>query len=207
MTRTQEMISVVELAPSPSEVERQSTRNIGLLNASGALNGLRDEFFEALQQPIASKGRMAKALKVADKLSKAATPFSACKSRCSHCCHIPTTISQTEAKLLAEASGRKVARVEARYSRAETAHYFRTPCPFLKKGSCSVYSARPMACRLMFNMADTPYFCNPAIEPEDSHVTMLNLQDMHMSFTGTFLNEAFADIRDFFPALQGTTSS
>lgn len=200
MTQPPVLISAVELPPSPAEVEQQADRNLSLLNATGQLHGYRDEFLAALQLPISSKGRLAKALKVADKLSKAATPYAACRAKCSHCCHIPTTISHTEAQMLAEASGRKVAKVTARHSREETAHYFRTPCPFLKKGSCSVYSARPMACRLMFNMADTPYFCNPAIPPEQSHVTMLNLQDLNLAFTGTFLHETFADIRDFFPS-------
>jgi hypothetical protein len=56
-----------------------------------------------------------------------------------------------------------------------------------------------MACRLMFNMADSPYFCNTDIEPEDSHVTQLNLKDVEFAFTGTFMGAGFADIRDFFP--------
>lgn len=87
-----------------------------------------------------------------------------------------------------------------RQSREETAHYHRQPCPFLKKGKCSIYDERPVACRLMFNLSDSPYFCNTDIDAENSYVMLLNLKELEFAFTGSFMNFGSADIRDFFPA-------
>lgn len=56
-----------------------------------------------------------------------------------------------------------------------------------------------MACRLMFNLADSPYHCNTEIEPENSHVMLLNLKQLEYGFTAAFLGYPFADIRDYFP--------
>ncbi|MGU3859142.1 YkgJ family cysteine cluster protein [Pseudomonas aeruginosa] len=192
-------IPAIELPLTPEIAEDQSKRNLMRLNASPALGNLRADFLEALRQPIALRGRMKRVLKIADKIASVVVPHSACKAGCSYCCHTSVAVSELEAQIISEATGIKPRRVEHRQSREEIAQYHRQPCPFLSKGSCSIYDARPMACRLMFNLADSPYYCNTDIEPEDSHVTQLNLQDLEFAYTGTFLSSGFADIRDFFP--------
>ena len=192
-------IPAIELPLTREQAEDQASRNLQQLNRSSVLTDLRAQLLATFQLPIAQKGRMNRALKIAQELADAVVPYSACRSGCSYCCHTSVAVSQIEAQIIGEAIGLAPRNVEQRQSREETQHYHRQPCPFLKEAKCSIYPIRPMACRLMFNMADSPYFCNTEIDPEDSHVTQLNLKDVEFTFTGTFLNGGFADIRDYFP--------
>jgi Fe-S-cluster containining protein len=192
-------IAAIELPLTPAEVDQQALQNLSRMNGHSRVGALRADFLRTLQMPIALKGRMNRALKVADQFAAEVVPYSACRHGCSYCCHTPIAISTLEAQLIGDFIGKAPRKATARQSREEIEHYHRQPCPFLVGGKCSIYSARPMACRLMFNMADSPYFCNTDIEPEDSHVTQLNLKDVEFAFTGTFMGAGFADIRDFFP--------
>jgi hypothetical protein len=63
----------------------------------------------------------------------------------------------------------------------------------------AIYKVRPIACRLMFNLADSPYFCDTAIPTEESHVTMLNTKNLEYGYVRAFLSHTWGDIRDFFP--------
>lgn len=199
-----ERIPALELPLTRAEVERQAIQNLQRLNRTTDLAELRAQLLATFQLPIAQKGRMNRALKIAQAMSKAIVPHSACRSGCSYCCHTSVAVSQLEAQMIGDAIGLAPLSVAPRQSREEIEQYHRKPCPFLKDSKCSIYAVRPMACRLMFNMANTPYFCNTDINPEDSHVTQLNLKDIELAFTGTFLDAGFADIRDFFP--EGGTS-
>ena len=192
-------IPAIELPLTQELAEQQAKQNLLRLNAGPELEDLRAEFLEALRLPIAPKGRMKRALKIADKMASVVVPHSACRTGCSYCCHTSVAVSQLEAQIIGEAIGAPPRYTPSRQSREEIAHYHRQPCPFLVNSKCSIYAVRPMACRLMFNLSDSPYYCNTDIEPEDSHVTQLNLQNLEFAFTGTFLTAGFADIRDYFP--------
>ena len=195
-------IPAIELPLTREQAEGQAGRNLQKLNYSPALTQLRSKMLETFQLPIALKGRMSRAMKVAQELAEVVVPFSACRTGCSYCCHTSVAISQLEANMIGDAIGLAPRKATLRQSREDVAHYHRQPCPFLKNAKCSIYAVRPMACRLMFNLADSPYFCNTEIDPEDSHVTQLNLLDIELAFTGTFLTTGFADIRDFFPEVR-----
>lgn len=199
MSATSARIPTIELPLTPQLAEQQAARNLSQLNSTPTLGLLRIEFMEALRLPIAPKARMKKLLKIADQIAAVATPHSACKSGCSYCCHTAVAVTQIEAQIIGEETGIKPRKSEHRMSRAETAHYHRQPCPFFSQGACSIYSVRPIACRLMINLADSPYYCNTDIEPQDSHVTQLNLHELEFAYAGTFMSSGFADIRDFFP--------
>jgi Fe-S-cluster containining protein len=81
----------------------------------------------------------------------------ACKKGCSHCCHIWVSVSAPEALFTAKiVKQRGDAAVEkVRLAHQQTKDYdFDTrdqhpyPCPLLEDDLCSIYDARPNACRL-----------------------------------------------------------
>lgn len=193
-------IPVVCIPITKEEAEAQAEANLERICQSDALDEGGREFLRAMRLQIPPRAKMHRLFEAADKISKAILPYSACKSGCSYCCHIATTITSTEAEALGKASGRKPrklsGKVKAEVSREQ---WHTTPCPFLKAGRCSVYNDRPMACRLMQNIADSPYFCDTAIPSKESLVTSVNLNQLHAAYAATYMNDTWADIRDFFP--------
>lgn len=185
---------------SDAEVTQQAARNIALLNLDATIDDPRYEFMEALESGLAPRAMLHRLKRAADKINAAALPRSACRSGCSHCCHISLLITQSEAEAIGALVGKKPRKLKVKLPSIEIRdEWFRTPCTFLKKGRCSIYEERPLACRLMFNMANTPYFCDTAIPPQDSHVTMLNLHQLEHGYAKVFIGQAWGDIRDFFP--------
>ncbi|MEG1347350.1 MAG: YkgJ family cysteine cluster protein [Hafnia sp.] len=194
-------LPLVELPISRQQAEDQAYKNLRLINEEGTLKPLMREFMVELEQDNTNRAKMNRLKRVADKINAIATPKSACKAGCSYCCHISAVITQTEADALGAASGRKVKKLTGVATSVEDRmKWFGKPCPFLKNGRCSVYADRPLVCRMLFNLADSPYFCNTDIPPEESHVTMLNLQELERGYLMAFLTEPWGDIRDFFPS-------
>lgn len=137
---------------------------------------------------------------------------SACRNGCSHCCHIPVTISEIEAGMIGQRTGLKPARPAksvrladfddldlAEEALGELKKRPFAPCPFLKDGACSVYDIRPMVCRLLINLDDDDLLCR--LVPEGNipvpHANAHKLQALFMMAQPSAL---LADIRDFFPA-------
>jgi Fe-S-cluster containining protein len=194
------LIPLLAVAPTKEEVTAQAEKNLALIRQEGAMEKYGQAFMDELRAPIQPRAKMNRLKKLADKISGAVVPHSACRNSCSHCCNISAIITQTEANALATASGRKAKQLSGPPPSSEAImKYFRVPCPFLKKGRCSVYEDRPLVCRLQFNIADNPHFCDTAIEPKDSHVTMLNVHQLEEGYMMAFLKDTWGDIRDFFP--------
>lgn len=165
------------------------------------LRDLDELVFEIAQQPGSSKGKLNRFRKLADKIGNAVAPHSACKS-CSHCCHIAVTLPQLEAQAIGAAIGKAPAKGNLRITGdhlATVEKNFKTPCPFLKKGRCSIYADRPIACRVHFNLAQDSYFCDPAIPPAESFVANVDLTVLHAAMNIVFMDADWGDIRDFFP--------
>ena len=135
----------------------------------------------------------------------------ACRKGCAHCCHIPVAVSHKEAELLAKASGKAIQEPTApvlpgSLSNPElveiaTARLQQwgtgTPCPFLVDAACSVYAARPLACRVLINLDDDDLLCQHSAEgPTD--VPYADSRMLRALALAAQPAEALADIRDFF---------
>lgn len=146
---------------------------------------------------------------VADAFSEAIAPHVPCRKGCNQCCHISVAIFEPEARILAAASGRTMTKVErglqesAEALTESQAKYYGVPCPFLKDGECSVYEARPMACRAHHSLCDTAEQCDTRGQVIGSAPTVATLkisQDFQAATAELFmLDQVAADIREFFP--------
>jgi len=86
----------------------------------------------------------------------------ACFNGCHWCCHQAVYANSYELHYLSEKVKEKstlkelyeiIGRNEAKYAQTSILNQaeilmFKSPCPLLNNGSCSVYAARPMACRI-----------------------------------------------------------
>ncbi|MDX9668714.1 YkgJ family cysteine cluster protein [Pseudomonas sp. P8_250] len=183
-----------------AEALEQAEVNITRFNNEVDLAQLGKEFNHAINLKIPKRAKMERFLEVADKLSKAVRPYAACKSGCSYCCSIAATITETEALIMSRASGIKPKKLVGGIDEEKTRDkWFGVPCTFLKNGRCSIYNARPLACRLHANLANTSFFCDTEVPPGESLVPQMNLDQINQAFAMEFFRDAWADIRDFFP--------
>lgn len=144
----------------------------------------------------------------------------ACRKGCSHCCHISVTISTTEAAIIGRHVGLKPAQpskaVKLQSSwdlqeglpdvKAISARTESSPCPFLVNDACSIYEARPMACRLLLNLDDDALLCE-LIPGKTVPVPYANSDQLKMLYLLANVASPLADIRDFFPTAPPSTTS
>lgn len=144
---------------------------------------------------------------IADQAGADIAPYSVCQRGCSDCCKIALSIMPHEALAIEAYSGIKMTKpsLEQSLKLVENpdgyrAQYIGSPCPFLRNSECSVYSVRPLACRLLHNIGDS-YYCDPKLPEQDSHVARIDnrmIEAALVSITeGT--KDYPADIRMFFP--------
>ena len=153
---------------------------------------------DAMRDGISRKARIGKLRAFATKFNETLSPLTACaKSACAHCCHIPVAISETEAEIIGEAIGRKPRRISGS-TRASQEYGYHRPCTFLRKGRCSIYADRPLACRLHMSLDDSDRLCE--LIPEATvPVPLVDVRQMQMMYAEVVLAERLADVRDFFP--------
>ena len=99
---------------------------------------------------------------LADELTAELKPFAACRKGCSHCCHTSVILPQQEAELIGKKIGRKPKQLtnrEYRREKRELLSGYGSPCPFLKNDACSIYAARPLACRQQLNFDKDALLC------------------------------------------------
>ena len=194
-------MKLIPLVPvTHEETIRQAEVNVDRFNRSVDLAKVDAVFNRVLALDVSKRAKMARFLDAASDLSDKVRPFSACKAGCSFCCNIAATITETEAQMISKATGIKhkvraggIDEIESRNK------WTGVPCTFLKAGKCSIYEVRPMACRLHVNMADTPFYCDTDIPAGVSLVPQLNLTQINRAHAMITLQDAWADIRDFFP--------
>jgi len=163
--------------------------------------------YESAKAVPSAGARLSWLQRATDVLGEAArlSGSTACRVGCAHCCHIALVISESEAVALAKASGRALSRSPARRTtllngciESNEAQYYGTPCPFLANDRCTAYSARPLACRLQFSLADSEDPCR--IGQTAATVPYLNTIDRKITCVAILgLDERYADVRDWFP--------
>lgn len=151
-------------------------------------------------------------ISIAEDISRTITPHTACRDKCSHCCHMATAISGFEAAMISRFTGRKMERpgrngvedVDGSLQAELVWKYTGVPCPFLVDEKCSVYAVRPVACRIHHNLDDTADVCRivPGGQEVNQHrpsVPELDLRPFIVAHASIFLADDFGDIREFFP--------
>lgn len=191
----------VELIPTFREIAiDQAMVNVERLNKSIDLGKFEAAFNRVIGLNVSQRAKMERFLDVASDLSQAVRPFTACKSGCSHCCNIAATITGTEAQIIGKAIGRKPKKLVDGVDYEETRDkWFGVPCTFLKRGRCSIYEVRPLACRLHVSLADNPSFCEIEVPSGESIVPQINLDQINLAHAQIFHGDVWADVRDFFP--------
>ena len=118
-----------------------------LENLPSGLNLRDDQIAGQLRRENASaKSKLGKIYALMAEVGSAAEPFVACGKGCSACCKMNVSISVIEAERLSVVSGRRMAALQ-RPIRHPEERYAGEACPFLVDDACSVYEARPYACR------------------------------------------------------------
>ncbi len=191
----------------PLAAERASRKLAGLSENPAAWR-----LVQAAQRAPNARQRVVWLQRAADAWAAPMRAVAACKAGCSHCCHTPVTITRLEADLIGRATGRTpasparsvrlddhetlAAAIEAQAELQEPG--WPGPCPFLADGRCSVYAARPMACRLLLNLDDDDLLCR-LIEGTPVPVPYANAGQLRAVYLLAQPGAELADIRAFFP--------
>ena len=145
--------------------DEQANRRCQILAEKHGLNELIEEAIDfaetTLNRPVTDKDVL-RLWEHRDKISKTIDKVVVCKKGCDYCCHMAVGISTFEAEIIRSVTGRQLAEVPQVPNPPEenVKKYVGVPCPFLVGGACSIYEARPTACRTYFNLADDPELCN-----------------------------------------------
>lgn len=193
---------------SPEQAERLSV-------SSGAAKLRSAEFIKAIppelsnredtiQRKLASenaspRNKLQKIYSLMTDLVKAAGPYVACGKGCSDCCQMNVMVSQLEANFIEKETGIKPAQVAGTLIHPQD-KFVGVSCPFLKDGLCSIYDARPFACRKHLNFDTSAYWCDPT-RTSTVELPMLGFsgaEDAFFDVVGLKAGGVFADIRDFF---------
>lgn len=162
----------------------------------------REEELPRAVRSLNASGRVkyAMVVAVADEVLRSQERFVACRRGCSHCCHMNVQISNIEAERLEERSGRQKAKI-IRPVRHEQDKFEGVRCPFLGgNGECTVYDARPLACRTHTSFGETDYGC---LEGNMNRLRvpmtrMTGIAEACSAAVGGRSGMVLADIRDFF---------
>lgn len=170
-----------------------------LMDKAPWLHELHRDVKKIIEANASLRSKFAQLRELADRVAAELAPVAACKAGCAYCCHISVTVSQFEADLIGQAIGRTPARLTGLPDReAAVRDYYGKPCPFLAGNTCTIYAFRPLACRLHFSLADTPFLCNTEIPPEESTVPNLDLSALWNGYAWLLREHAAGDIREFF---------
>ena len=153
------------------------------------------------RENASAKSKLRKIYSLMSEVSQHLGPYVACEKGCSDCCKMNISISVVEAERLSAVSGKPMASVKqpTRHSKEE---FTGSPCPFLVADSCSVYEARPYACRAHFSFDTSSYWCHPE-RMHNGELTLLAMGGVRKAYDEVVVNSrlhGFADIRDFFPS-------
>jgi len=188
-------------ADDPSLASAVQRRDEYLRSLDPVLRKLEDDLPRKVRHLNASAAtKLKRVFALVDELTERATNFVACAKGCSACCHMNVTISDLEARTIAEATGRGHQKL-TRSREHDSGRFTGVPCPFLENSACSIYSLRPFACRKHVSFHTSDYWCQPqrSHERELPLVRFAGAEEAYFSVTGWQDRGIIADIRDFFP--------
>lgn len=151
---------------------------------------------------------------VASKAAELVRPDTPCRDGCAACCYQAVPVLLTEARIIADKTGRALNRSKQlrpsveleRVAEELAANTMKLandpkPCPFLKDDRCSIYEDRPLACREHHVLHPDASRCR--IGPDTINVRSVKF-DLGWINAAMFQlslrpNEALADMRDWFP--------
>lgn len=150
-------------------------------------------------------GLMPEVRRIANKITPLFGPLSACKNKCSHCCHMAVGIFSGEAESIGKSIGvvpKKLPPVipEEYIQRDVVKRWINVPCPFLEDGLCSIYEHRPLVCRTHFNLSAFPLLCDTRnyLGNDVPNFNFQSLWNVH-GFISLLSGETPGDLREFFP--------
>jgi Fe-S-cluster containining protein len=123
------------------------------------LSEKESKFFQQIVNAKTSPLRKLESLyNLTDDLYAFASRFTPCKKGCSSCCYYPVSISELEISYI-----EKVTKTKKNEVPIAARDFHGSPCPFLKNNACSIYSARPFACRKHIALTPTNTLCAPEL--------------------------------------------
>jgi hypothetical protein len=136
---------------------------------------------------------------LAGRFSEVVSPVSACSKACSHCCHIPVMVAESEAQLIGYALRLKPKRVKRSPILEQGRYGYDMPCTFLAAdGRCSIYAHRPLNCRLQLNVDIDELLCR-LVEGIAVPVPLANTAQFKAVYLALCASDTVADIREWFP--------
>ncbi|RCW66265.1 YkgJ family cysteine cluster protein [Pseudorhodoferax soli] len=179
-----------------------------------------EQLVRAAQKASTASQRVLWLQRAASAWAKPIEKVAACRKGCAHCCHISVTISAVEAAAIGRHVGVKPAQpdkavhlqcllqdMQQAISEVQTisARTEPSPCPFLVDDACSIYEARPMACRLLLNLDDDELLCK-LITGQAVPVPYANSDQLKTLYLMAQVASPLADIREFFPTAPPSTT-
>jgi uncharacterized protein len=196
-------LSVSENVPDFEEAKARSrSRLTEFLSAVPKdLDARDDGIVEQLRRDNSSaRSKLGKIYSLMADVSQAVKPYVACSKGCSDCCKMNVSISVIEAERLSAVSRKHMAVVKHPVRHPE-GKFAGIPCPFLAGNTCSVYEARPYACRAHYSFDTSAYWCHPE-RANEGEMSLLHMEGARQAYDEIVVNSrlrGFADIRDFFP--------
>lgn len=142
---------------------------VNLAEAIRQLLGSMDELLGSFLQRSAAEGRPAE-----------------CRKGCSWCCHQKVYAVTHEFLFLGDYVNRHFSK-ETKMGILERSHS-EAPCPFLENGSCLIYEARPMACRIYLSSSEKA--CKMVHDQPDNDAVIPELFEFPLK-AGRMMNEGF----------------
>lgn len=151
-----------------------------------------------------ARSKIGKIYRLIDQIAEVRAPHVACAGECADCCRMNVSISGLEAKLIAEATGRKVATVEDSVKH-EQDRFVGVACPFLRNDLCTIYEHRPLVCRNHASFYATAKWCTPehSLRTDAPMVNFSGIDEAYVAVSSGRDRLILADIRDFFPEASG----
>lgn len=131
--------------------------------------------------------------KLTDDLTARLSPITSCKAGCGSCCNINVSVTEPEAEIIAQHTGRTLQSTNPIIK----PNFHGLPCPFLNLNKCSIYSVRPYLCRRQLSIMPTEHWCHPD-QSLDVEVPLIDFSELTKAFAGIAEKNTILDIRQWF---------